>query len=346
MFKNILLIALCAAMLGCAFTPNSGSNEGSARQKQKRERADTTKFTANELFEQPIETIDIIRIVSAGKYSGKGLSGEDFADKFDQALRVFDATALQRNRLQDRLILASNELCENYKVTLKKKQSRFNFWAGTATTVFGAAGAIAPAASTASIFAALSGVSSGTRAEYNQNYFADLAAHVITQGINSRRSDILEKIHATRKTDLAEYTVEAAIGDVVTYHGACTLTSGLEQANVAVAKLDVNAGIDALNANAFFARSFAAATQAAAEAQKSAAVAAAAAAHAISDLTDAAKVQAEAEAEAARKAKEDSARAEAEAKAAAEEAARKAEADRLQSEAAATAVEPPAAQGV
>jgi hypothetical protein len=305
MLRNILIIVFCGFAFGCASMSGETREDRREQRKEERERAGTTKFTANPLFVQPIETIDIIRIVSGGTSSGQGLSGEAFANKFDAALREFDASTLQRNRLQDRLILASNELCENYKVTLKKKQSRFNFWAGTATTVFGAAGAVTPVASTASIFAALSGISSGTRAEYNQNYFADLAAHVITKGINARRSDILEKIHTTRKANLAEYTVEAAIGDVVTYHGACTLTSGLEQADVALAKLDVNAGIDALSANAFFAKSYAAAAEAAAEAKKLSAVATAANAAAAADEQKAAAVQLEAATEAAAQAAKD-----------------------------------------
>ncbi len=137
-------------------------------------------------------------------------------------------------------------------MTIKKKQSRFNFWSGTASSIFGAAGATAEAVNVAKYLSALSGVSSAVRAEYNQDYFADVAAHIITKGINSRRDNILEKMKVASTKELDEYSLELAIADAVVYHGACSLTGGLEQADAAITKLNTNAGLDALGANLFF----------------------------------------------------------------------------------------------
>ncbi len=156
---------------------------------------------------------------------------------------------LSRNRVQDRIMMASNQLCEQYKVVLKKKQSNANFWFGTASTTFGAAGAVASGVQAAKNLSALSGLTSGVRAEYNQSYFSDLAAQVVTKGIDARRSEILEKINEAKLLPIEEYTLEASIADAISYHGACSLISGLEQADGAVTKLTTPVGLDALFAN-------------------------------------------------------------------------------------------------
>jgi hypothetical protein len=154
--------------------------------------------------------------------------------------------------LQDRIIISSNELCETYKTVLKRKQARFNQWAGAVSVVSAAAGTIAPAETTAKIWSGISGSSTGIRAEYNQNYFSNLAAHAIAKGINKRRGDILEKVNEARTKKLSEYTAEMAIADAIVYHGACSLIGGLEQLDSAVTTIDVNVGLDALGANAIF----------------------------------------------------------------------------------------------
>ena len=212
-----------------------------------------SKFSPPDLFVKPIEDPDIIAALSNGGTSGKDLEGEAFKEAFDKALRGFTSTKpVDRNRIQDRLILASNELCENYKVLLKKKQARFNFWAGTAATVFGATGGVVTATDGARALAAASGIASGVRAEYNEQYYSDLAAHVITKGIDARRSEILIVINTARSQSNDVYTVELAIADAITYHGACSLIGGLEQADSTQAKFNGFVGLDALGANPFF----------------------------------------------------------------------------------------------
>jgi len=239
--KNLCLVTCFILLSGCSVLDFDGKN--------------VSKFGAADLFKQPIEDIDLISIITKSEVNSKGLSPKDFSGKFDAVLASYTpANTLERNRIQDRIIMASNELCESYKITLKKKQSKNNFWWGAAATTFGAAGSVINGAHAAKNLSALSGLSSGVRAEYNQSYFSDVASQVITKGINARRSEILEKIMTAKKATLEEYTVENAIADAITYHGACSLIAGLEQADSAITKLNTtnNVGLDALNANAIF----------------------------------------------------------------------------------------------
>lgn len=134
----------------------------------------------------------------------------------------------RRNRLQDRLLAASEQRCGAYKIYLRRFQSYTQATAGIVSTIFAGAGAISTGGAT-NIFAGLAGVSSGIGAEISQSFFANLASYVIVPGIDSRRIEIKRTIGDSRKT-ISEYTVEAAIQDAASFHAACTLEAGLEKA--------------------------------------------------------------------------------------------------------------------
>jgi hypothetical protein len=249
---------LCAAI---ALVALAGCGTKQLKDQQGTARAEN-KYSAGALIVQPIEYIDLITLIEpeaprAEDEDGDGVaqrkeSEADYAYRLEQVIRNADIDELERNQIQDRLFMASNKLCEAYKVSLKRKSSRVNFWTGLAATTFGAAGSVAAEASS-KYWSALSGVATGTRAEYNQSYFADVATQVITKGINKRRQDIYEAISVARRKKLADYTLELAIADAITYHGACSLIAGLEQADASLTKFSNNAGLDALGANPFFA---------------------------------------------------------------------------------------------
>lgn len=223
------------------------------------EGAKVTKFGPQTVIQQPVDEPDLVSLVSGGAQHfpvSKTAKPKDFSKAFDQAVQSFynapgsdEDKRLRRNRIQDRLILASNEGCEAFKTVLKRKQADRNFEFGTATVLFGAAGAVATGAQAAKNLAALAGASGGVRAEYNRDFFADVAAHVITKGINGRRKEMLNGIAAGQAKSLAAYSLEAALSDVVVFHGACSLVGGLEFAEGAIAKLDgTPVGLDAMKA--------------------------------------------------------------------------------------------------
>lgn len=64
----------------------------------------------------------------------------------------------------------------------------------------------------------------------NEDYFFTKTVQVITAGIESRRGEIRSDLTLKRSKHANDYTVQAAIGDAVRYHGACTLIIGLEEA--------------------------------------------------------------------------------------------------------------------
>jgi hypothetical protein len=233
-YKYLVLPVVLYAMAGCAA-----------------QRID--KFSPPPVLDQSVTDIDIVAAISIDQV-GRGaadVKNRPRAD-FDSVLRGFRGDSEDRNRIQDRVILASNALCEEYKTVLKRKQSHVNFYSGAAAVVFGAAGGVIGGARAAKNLSSLSAISSGVGAEYNEDFYSSLTAHLVANGIDKRRDGILEAIQEARKKGIEEYTLEGAIADAITYHGACSLIGGLGQIDGALNKIKGNIGLDALTANPFY----------------------------------------------------------------------------------------------
>jgi hypothetical protein len=230
-----------------------------------------SKFGPGGLLRQPIEQVDLIALVSSGASKAtpqatSALKDEAFPDEFEKALaqlrgkrnpqtgEPLAAAGLEyeRNRIQDRLIMVSNDMCEEYKTVLKRKQSNANFFYGLTSIVAGAAGGVATGARAAGNWAALSGGSSAVRAEHNQDYYAEMAAQVITKGIVLKRRVIADAMQCARQQPERDYTLERAIADAVVYHGACSLVGGLESLDHVMTTFNANVGTDALAASQFY----------------------------------------------------------------------------------------------
>ena len=174
--------------------------------------------------------------------------------RLDQALGCFaDAAALNpdrardlRNQIQERMLGASEQRCADFKSHLQRSQSTANFYSGLFTSGFAAAGAITKSIEGARTLAGLSGLANASGAEFNQAYFANLAAHIVVGGIDQARSKLYEQIAtaASSKT-IAEYTLQAAIKDAFRYHGTCSIMTGLIEAQDAIRLVD-NPGLEAL----------------------------------------------------------------------------------------------------
>jgi hypothetical protein len=173
--------------------------------------------------------------------------------RLDQALNCFGALAERnpvraahaRNQIQERMLAASEQRCADYKMYVKRAQSLVSFSTGTLTSVFAAAGAITKSVEGAKTLAGMSGLSSAVGAEYNQAYFANLAAHVVAAGIDLQRARIYEQIFSNGQTQpIEKYTVQAAIRDAFRFHAACSVTAGLNEAQESI-RLAENPGLEA-----------------------------------------------------------------------------------------------------
>ncbi|MBQ4852469.1 hypothetical protein [Pseudoalteromonas sp. MMG012] len=139
-----------------------------------------------------------------------------------------------RNTVQDRIVAASIQRCNVYKIYMKRVESRNNFWLGSVTTLLGGAGAMFTSESASRVLAGLAGVTSGVRAEFNQAYLANQATELIAKGIDLKRDELKSAMQQKNQQTLDSYSLYDAIGDAISFHGACSILTGLEVAGKAV----------------------------------------------------------------------------------------------------------------
>lgn len=208
---------------------------------------------ASELIdEEAFETIYLpdllyMEILSSGKELSipRPTDPKIIGPKIDQAFSMFNTkygtdTAKYRrlrNSVQDRIVAASVQRCDFYKRYLKRVDQSVNVVLGSLATITGAAGAIVTGVSAARALAGTAGILSGLRAQANEDMFASLAIHAITNGIDAKRSEIQTAYLKKRKDEITaepySYTVEAAVADALEFHGACNLVTGLQAAGAA-----------------------------------------------------------------------------------------------------------------
>lgn len=152
-----------------------------------------------------------------------------------------------RDRVQDRLVWASENACADYLVFVRRSFTRTNLNLGSATTFFGALGSVLRSADATRVFSGSAALTSGLRAEYNDVYFSSQAFELVSRAIRSVRERGLKRIQDYRTThDIGTYTLEAAVGDAMRYHAACNVMAGLEEAADAITR-DRDPGLKRLN---------------------------------------------------------------------------------------------------
>lgn len=164
------------------------------------------------------------------------------AAEIDGAFRSFaelnrnsgDVGRARRNEIQERILGASDQRCNDFKTLLQKKQSNVSFLTGLTSTGSSVAATIVTNIDRSKLLAGIAGMASGYRAEYSQAFFANAAIQVVVAGIDSRRRTAYEQILLARKEGLTGYPLEAAVKDGIRYHGLCSTVAGLQEAGEAV----------------------------------------------------------------------------------------------------------------
>ncbi len=140
----------------------------------------------------------------------------------------------ERNILQDSLIAKSNYLCELYKHRLRLGRAHINFGLGALAAGAAGASAIVSGPLASDILGASAAFLIGTRAEYNEAYFEQASIQIVTKGIDSRRTAIIEHINSIRinpvKSSIVNYTPARAVSDAMQYHMSCSIGAALEEA--------------------------------------------------------------------------------------------------------------------
>jgi hypothetical protein len=151
---------------------------------------------------------------------------------------------IARNCIQERVLAASVQRCNAFESNLQRTFARNNFFSGLVSTATGTAGALVTGVEAARILSGISGVASGYRAEFNQDYMSNLAAYVIIDGIEKRRRDVYAQIQLRGQgKGLADYPLEAAVKDALLFHGQCSVIAGFQEASDSI-KYMADPGLD------------------------------------------------------------------------------------------------------
>jgi hypothetical protein len=208
-------------------------------------------------YESYTETFDLISALDPnGRSQSMPYWSQDapLSKKIDLAFVAFYDPAyklstqkMRRNRIQERMLAVSNGRCALFKNLLYELRSKSNFWLGALTTVTGVAGGIVTGATGSRALAGAAGAFSGTRAEFNQEMFQNLATQVIIEGIDVRRREIYEEIiHKGQSKKIDGYEVEAAVKDAIYYHAQCNVVTGFQVAQDSIKTVE-DPGINAAN---------------------------------------------------------------------------------------------------
>lgn len=151
----------------------------------------------------------------------------------------------RRNEIQGVLLAASVQRCNVYKSYLRRIYTMTDFSLGSLATIFGGVGAIITGVQATHIFSGLASVSSGLRAEFNQDMLSNLTTSIIIPGIEKRRSEIMTEIAPRRCLSLPSYSLSTAIEDAIRFHGACATDVGIAVASTTISRSN-EIGLDAV----------------------------------------------------------------------------------------------------
>ena len=200
-----------------------------------------------------IEKIDLPNLLDPdlrGNYKGVKPGTAAYVERARDAFYLYgDAAELaqRRNRVQDRIVMASEHRYGRFAQYIQSVSSDTNFALGSLTTLLAGAGAIFTPASTVRALSGSAAIISGTRAEFNDSYYARKTIDVILDGIKLERKRIYEEIIEKRSNaDIASYTVEGAIADALRFHNAAHISVGIKAAADAIEAADQGVGLKEL----------------------------------------------------------------------------------------------------
>lgn len=184
-----------------------------------------------------IDTLKAVPAVSSADSATSVAAVEQARKYFYDNCPTNERCGILRDRVQDRLIWASESACADYLSRVRKSFTSTNLNLGGATTLFGALGSVLTSVDATRVFSGAAAVTSGLRAEYNDVYFSSQAFELVSKAIRSVREKTLKSIHDGRlNKGIREYTLDGAVGDAMRYHASCNVMAGLEEAADAVTR--------------------------------------------------------------------------------------------------------------
>lgn len=209
---------------------------------------DMGEWTSDPVMPKMTAQVDLISLLSNGVRTTSVEGSITFEKQFEIEIANFnsgDASTLRarRNLIQDRIKVSADQLCDEYKNDIMRKQARANFWLGSTSLFLGSAGALSKGVNTARWLSGGAAFATGVRSEYNQTFFLDQTIAVIAKAIDKRQLELAGVMAAKRDKSVADYSIVQAIDDISRYHASCSIAGALALTESAVQSYDVNVAV-------------------------------------------------------------------------------------------------------
>lgn len=241
------LLLACTLLMGCAGAGALGKSPEEDEEWRSVRRAGSWPVSTNSL-----EQVNLIELMDPLGVESHNHRGRSISARYDMLMARFESldpsvsVASRRNLVQNRLMAASDRRCGRFYQFLKTDNSDTNFQFALGASALSVLGALVPGAQAARNLSGASALVSGWRAEYNNEYYSNMAVSVITRAIEERRGMLREQLAQAQLRPYTTYDVATAVADAVRYDASCNIVVGLEQANEALARLQ-DPGRDAIN---------------------------------------------------------------------------------------------------
>lgn len=150
-----------------------------------------------------------------------------------------------RNRLQAYLMAASDAQCSIHASAILNTSTNVNLLTGLAALGLGAAAPLIKPIVTKNAFAAGAALATGSKSLYNDEVYKQMLVTTVLKAIADTKRAQAVIIQTRQRDTIAEYSVDAAILDVVDYHDRCSFYRGLTELSQAVEKKATCSGVGA-----------------------------------------------------------------------------------------------------
>jgi hypothetical protein len=252
--QRLLTLAAASLLAACAGTPKPGEAPD--------DKNGWSMHGIESVVRRDIETVNLLYLLDP---EGKGRKLQEkssprrwdelqLSEKYEFGFNAFETQYNYskeqkkelRNMVQERIMAASERRCNHFLIEFRKRHADTNFAIGLGTTISAGLGAIVPGVTASKNLSGLATILSGTRGEFNDAYYANLATSVIIRGISEARGEALERLRSLGVQDAGKYSMTAAVNDAIHFDGLCSVAVGLDKANEALTKL-ADPGLDAMN---------------------------------------------------------------------------------------------------
>jgi hypothetical protein len=131
-----------------------------------------------------------------------------------------------RNRLIDKIVTRSNEICHIHKAHILANAAVFGFATGLTSSVLST---VATVVGGSAIISAAAASTNALGANINAHFYQNLVAVGIVKKIDALRAEKLNQIREYWKSPSADYTIDRAIRDIQLYHRECSFFRGVTE---------------------------------------------------------------------------------------------------------------------